>query len=187
MKRKDKTAQFKKKVFRSAKECSYAAVFVALVSASQLVLAVIPGVEIVTLLFVAYAFCFGALRGMICATAFSFLRQIVFGIYPTVLILYLIYYNLLALIFGLLGKRIKKPLKFLWLIIIVACICTVLFTVIDNILTTAWYGYTERAAEMYWKASLTVMVPQVVCTAFSVGVLFYPLFRTFTSLKKGIH
>lgn len=173
MKRKDK-------IFRSsAKECSYAAVFISLVIAAQLVFAAIPGVEIVTLLFVTYAFCFGPLRGVVCATAFSFLRQIVFGIYPTVLILYLIYYNLLVLIFGLLGKCIKKPLKFLWLIIIVVCICTVLFTVIDNILTTVWYGYTERAAEMYWKASLTVMVPQVVCTALSVTFLFYPLFRVF--------
>lgn len=184
--KKRETAQSKTVVFRSAKECSYAAVFVALVIAAQLVFAALPGVEIVTLLFVVYAFSFGAVRGMLCATAFSLLRQIIFGVYPTVLILYLAYYNFLAFVFGWLGKRIGKPLRFLWVIVLVACGCTLLFTVMDNLLTTAWYGYTERAAELYWKASLTVLFPQLVCTAVSVGVLFYPLYRAFRLLKRGV-
>lgn len=182
----NKKKQSGKTVFRSAKECSYAAVFVALLIASQFAFAAIPSVEIVTLLFVTYAFCFGVVRGMICATAFSLLRQIVFGFYPKILILYLLYYNFLTLVFGLLGKKIQNPLKFLWLILLVACVCTALFTVIDNILTTSWYGYTARATKIYWKASIAVMVPQIICTAVSIVALFYPLFKTFNVLKKGI-
>ena len=60
----------KKGVTHSAKECAYIAVFVALVIAAQLAFSAVPGVEVVTVLFVAYAFTFGVARGMIAATAF---------------------------------------------------------------------------------------------------------------------
>ena len=83
------SAKKKTLVWRSGKECAYLAVFVALVIAAQLLLASIPGVEVVTLLLVTYSFVFGVRRGMIAATAFSLLRMLVFGFSPTVLILYL--------------------------------------------------------------------------------------------------
>ena len=70
----------KRVAVRSAKECAYLAVFVALLIGSQLPFAALPGVEIVTLLFVTYAFVFGICRGMLAATAFSLLRQFVFSI-----------------------------------------------------------------------------------------------------------
>ena len=56
---------------RAAKECAYLAVFVALLIAAQFVFSFLPGVEIVTVLFVGYAFVFGVKRGMLAATAFS--------------------------------------------------------------------------------------------------------------------
>ena len=89
----------------SAKDCAYIAVFVALVIVAQLALSLVPGVEVVTVLFVAFSFAFGVRRSMIAATAFALLRQIAFGFYPLVLILYLVYFNLLALLFGFIGKR----------------------------------------------------------------------------------
>lgn len=168
----------------SAKECAYLAVFVALVIAVQTVLSLIPGVELVTVLFVAYTFTMGVRRGMIAATAFSVLRQIVFGVYPIVLVLYLIYFNLLAVCFGLLGKKIKNPLKLLPVIVVVACICTVCFTMIDNVLTPLWLGYSKKSAALYFKASLPFMIPQVICTAISVTALFYPLHKVFLAVKK---
>ena len=42
---------------------------------------------------------------MITATCFSLLRCLLFGFYPNIIILYLIYYNLFALLFGTLGKK----------------------------------------------------------------------------------
>ena len=77
----------------------------AFVIGAQFALSVIPGVELVTVSFVAYAYVFGYRRGMVAATAFSLLRQLVFGIFPTVLLLYLIYYNALVCVFGLLGEK----------------------------------------------------------------------------------
>ena len=175
--------QNRNKIARSAKECAYLAVFVALVIALQTALSILPGVELITVMFVAYSFTLGVKRGMIAATAFSLLRHMVFGAYPTVLVLYLIYFNLLTVCFGVLGKLIKNPLKWLVIIVFTACVCTLCFTLIDNIITPLWLGYDRRSATLYFKASLPFMIPQVVCTAISVATLFYPLHKTFKTLK----
>ena len=171
---------------RSGKECAYLALFVALVIASQLALSALPGVEVVTVLFVGYSFVFGVRRGTISATAFSLLRQLIFGFSPTVLILYLVYFNGLAALFGVLGKVVKKPLLALWWIVLVACVCTACFTMLDNILTPLWYGFSKRATKAYITASLPFMIPQLICTALSVGLLFLPLQKTFSLVGKSL-
>ncbi len=176
----------KKRIAHSAKECAYLAIFIALLIVSQLVLSVVPGVELVTVMFVAYAFVMGVGRGVVAATVFSLLRQVVFGIYPVVLILYLIYYNILALCFGVLGRKIRNPLKFLLLIVGLACIATICFTLLDNILTPLWYGYGERATKAYFYASLSFMIPHLICTAVSVSVLFLPLKKAFGFVAKRL-
>lgn len=169
----------------SAKECALLAVFVAVVIAAQVALSALPGVEIVTVLFVSYSFSAGWKRGTLSATAFSLLRQSIFGFFPTVLILYLVYYNLLTLSFGLLGERIKKPIKALPLIVMIACLGTALFTVIDNIITPLWYGYGTQATRAYLFASLPFMLSQVICTAISVTGLFLPLWKAFKTFYKN--
>ena len=168
----------------TAKECALLAVFVAVVIASQTILSAIPGVEIVTVLFVSYSFSVGWKKGMLAATAFSLLRQIIFGFFPTVLVLDLVYYNLLALSFGALGKKIKKPTKYLPLIVLLACLGTVFFTIFDNVLTPLWYGYNKRATELYFFSSLPFMIPQVICTIISVTCLFLPLWKSFKIFYK---
>ena len=50
----------KKIAIRSAKEVAFPSVFVALTIGAQAVFAAVPGVELVTVLFVCYAFSFGA-------------------------------------------------------------------------------------------------------------------------------
>lgn len=173
----------KDKVVRSAKECTYLAVFVAVVIATQVVLSVLPGIELVTVLFVSFSFVMGGKRGIIAAIAFSLLRQFVFGIYPKVLVLYLIYYPLLAFCFGGLGKILRHT-KGLIIVVVVACVCTVFFTMLDNILTPLWLGYSARDAGLYFFASLPFMFPQVICTAVSVAMLFLPLHKVFSMIKR---
>ena len=176
----------KKGTVRSAKECAYLAVFVAVVIALQLAFSAVPGIEFVTVLFVSYAFVFGWKRGMAAATVFSLLRQLLFGFFPTVLILYLIYYNFLTLLFGLIGKWMKFTYKFLPLLVVIACVCTLLFTVLDGLITPIWYGYTARATRAYFVAALPFTLPQVVCTAVSVATLFIPLYKVFVLAGKPI-
>lgn len=168
----------------TAKELAQLAVFVALVIAAQFALSFIPGVEIVTLLFVVYAFTFGIYRGTLAATAFSLLRQLLFGFFPNVLVLYLLYYNALAAFFGFLGKKVGNPLKNLWWLTLTACFCTACFTMLDNIITPLWYSYTQKAAQAHFIASLPVMFPQIVCTAVTVGGLFFPLYKAFCLIKR---
>ncbi len=176
----------KKSRLQTGKECAYLAVFVAFVIALQLSLTFLPGVEVVTVLFVAYASVFGVKRGMIAATAFSVLRQLIFGFFPTVLILYIVYYNLLAVGFGWLGAKVEDGIRSLWKYVVFACIGTVCFNVLDVMITPLWYGYTASATWAYFLASLPFMLPQVLCTALTVGFLYLPLQRAFKTVKKGL-
>ena len=167
-------------VVRSAKDCAYIAVFIALLLGTQLMLSAIKGVELVTVLFVAFAYCFGWKRGILGATGFSLLRQFLFGFFPSVLILYLIYYNLLALVFGLLVKRERK----LWLVCLIACVCTVCFFLLDCVITPVWYGYPAEGFRVYFFSSLPVMAVHTVCAGVTTALLFPPLKRGFAFVEK---
>ena len=170
----------------TAKECAFMAVFVALLIASQFVLSAIPGVELVTILFITYSCAMGSKRGMLCATAFTLLRQFIFGALPTVLILYLIYYNLLTFTFGLIGKKLNLKLKNLIVVVIIACAFTAFFTLLDDIITPIYNGYSLKATKLYFYASLPVMASQVICTAISSVCLFVPFYKVFKSVKKPL-
>lgn len=182
-----KTGKFiRKAAVRTSKETAYIAVFVALLIAAQLVFAMIPGVEIVTLLFVTYAFTFGVCRGMVSATAFSLLRQFIFGFFPSVLVLYILYFNFLVLVFGLLGKAVKRPVQNLWWLLAVACACTTIFSMLDNLITPLWLGYDWAGTKAYFVASFAFMFPHIGCTGVTVGFLFLPLWKIFRAIKKGL-
>jgi hypothetical protein len=112
---------------------------------------------------------------MLAATVFSLLRQLVFGFFLSVLVLYLIYYNMLAWLFGFLGKRMSCKSKNLPLLTGIACVCTVGFTMLDNVITPLIYGFGQHAATVYFMQSMTALVPQCVCAFVTVTVLFEPL------------
>ncbi len=179
----DGTGKNKKRT-TSAKELAYLAVFVALLIGGQFVFAALPGVEIVTVLFVTYAYVFGTRRGMVAATAFSLLRQLVFGFFPTTLVLYLIYFNGVAAVFGLMGqgKRVK-----LSQITLVACLSTACFSVLDGLITSLWYSYSWTVAKAYFFAALPVAIPQIICAATTVFLLFLPLRKIFTAARARLN
>lgn len=170
----------------ATKEVAYIAVFVALLIAIQLVLAVIPGVETVTLLFVCFAFCFGVRRSVISAVVFSLLRQFVFGFSPTVLILYLIYYPLLCLAFALLGKSKKRLLFMLPFAVLIACLLTASFTLLDDIITPLYYGFSQKATRVYFYYSLPVLCTQTVCAGITIAVGFIPICKAFQIIKNRL-
>ena len=170
---------------KSVKEIATVAVFTALLIGGQLALSAISGVEIVTVLLLSFSFYFGARLGMLCATAFSLLRCFVFGFFPSVLILYLIYYNLFALVFGLIGRKCGKEadMKMLVVITFVAVLMTVFFSLLDDVITPLFYGYTGEAAKAYFFASFYAMIPQSVCAAVTTALLFPPLLGVYKRIK----
>lgn len=235
-----------------AKDIAYVAVMCALLIGGQYVFSFVAGVEIVTLLFVCFSCAFGVRRGVLCAVAFSLLRCFIFGFYPSVVVLYLVYYPLLAAIFGGLGHigedRFEKPPLWLavavnvlllgvaaacvfsaaldlikvsrvykvtvsvllWVIsglsvalciafdslffldgngkgralktiafAAVAAVCTITFTLLDDVITPLFMGFSRVQALAYFYASFTAMLPQTVCTVVTVGAFFLPLAKVF--------
>ena len=60
---------------------------------------------------------------------------------------------------------------------------TVLFTMLDNVITPLIFGFSYHAAVAYAAQSLYTLVPQLICAAVTVAVLFVPL----TKVIKKIH
>ncbi|MBQ8428463.1 MAG: hypothetical protein IJX18_04345 [Clostridia bacterium] len=174
-------------MLKSAKEIAYIAVFCALLIGGQLLFSAVPGIEIVTLLLVCFSFTFGALRGCVCAVAFSLLRQLVFGFFPTVLVLYLIYFTALCACFGALGSvwKGKEKSRLGWLVLIV-CAGAVCFNLLDVLITSLWYGYAPKAAQAYFIASWSFTLPQVACNAVTVGLCFLPLTKALGAAKRKL-
>lgn len=169
----------------AAKEISLVSIFTALLIGGQFVLSGITGIEVVTVLLLSFSFYFGIKRGLFVATAFSILRCFIFGFFLNIIILYLIYYNLFVVIFGLLGKRFDRAINKgrHAVLIVIALVMTVFFTILDNTIATFYYGYTWEVAKRYYLLSLTALVPQVVCTFMTV-LLLLPILIKLYSLTK---
>lgn len=224
----------------NAKKVAVCAVSVALLIALQFTLSYVPGVELVTVFLLCFSYVFGILMGVISATCFSLLRCILFGFNISVIVLYMIYYNLLAVLFGALGKKtVPSWLSFvilsfsavasayfavtglpisiiyqkqitivLWavfsisvvLIIVyavliskykgkagreiasatsIAAVCTMCFSLLDDVINPLIYGLSLDAAKVYFYNSLPFMIPQILCTLISVALLFKPFVTVF--------
>ncbi len=171
---------------KAAKDVALISIFTALLIGGQLALSLISGVEVVTVLLLTFAFIFGIKRSLLVATAFSLLRCFIFGFFPTIIILYLIYYNVFVIVIGAIGNIAKHNLSrvIYFLLIGIAVLLTVSFTALDNVITPLFYGFTKEAALAYAYASLTACVPQVICAAITVALLFPVLYRVCRKFKN---
>lgn len=153
------------------------AMCVALLIAGQLALSSVSGIEVVTVMLLCFCYCYGVRHGIAIATTFSLLRCFVFGFQINVIVLYLVYYNLFAIFFGWLGARFagkNTPLKTV-IVVASAVVFTVMFTLLDDVITPAIYGFSENATRVYFYQSLTAVIPQTICAAVTVSLLFHPL------------
>ncbi|MBP5466454.1 MAG: hypothetical protein J6Y43_02690 [Clostridia bacterium] len=161
------------------------ALFCALLIGVQLALSGVPGIVLVTAFFLAFCFCMGVLQGVVVGVSFSLLRCLLFGFFPTVIILYLLYYSLFALVFGFVGKKFgnqPSPVA-LFTVIVLSVLMTAIFSLMDDVITPLVFGFDKNAFVAYFYSSLAFMLPQCVCAAVSVGLLFIPLVKTFSLLK----
>ena len=160
------------------------ALYTALLLAVQFALSGVGGIELVTVFFLAFCYCAGIKAGITVAVCFSLLRCFIFGFYPTV-ILYLIYYSLFALFFGFLGRKFGTDIGFLKFaaVIVLSAAFTAAFSLLDDIITPLFFGFTFDAARLYFYGSLPFMLTQSVCAAVSVGILFLPLVKVLSIAK----
>lgn len=165
----------------SAKKIILSGVFTALLIGGQLALSGISGIEVVTVLLLTFVYRYGIGQGVFVANAFSLLRCFIFGFMPNVMVLYLIYYNIFVLVFGVVGKVFKHEysIKKHIVVVFIAIIMTAMFTMTDNVLTPLMYGFTANAARAYFVASLYTVIPQLVCTFATVIIVFPALLKIF--------
>lgn len=160
-------------VTTSAKYVAYIAVITALLIGAQYALSFAAGVEIVTALLLCLSAYFGVICGTLAALSFSLLRCFIWGIYPPVLILYLIYYPLFALAFGLLGKvkdesfknaraGIAVTVNVILLALVALPLCCAVFDVI-------------KISRLY-KATVTVLLYVIAGLSFSACIAFNAIF-----------
>ena len=85
-----------------------------------------------------------------------------------------------------LGRCIKGKysIKIHIILTVVAVILTACFTLIDDVITPIMYSYSAYATKLYFTASLTVMIPQMICSLATVSTLFYPLYKVLILAKK---
>ncbi len=170
---------------KTAKEISLLGVYVALLIGGQLIFSGVSGIEIVSALTISFFYFFGVKRGVILSTAFSLLRCLAFGFFVNVILLYLIYYNVIAVAFGYIGKAFNRKVnvKTILIVTITAIVFTALFTVLDNFISYIYLGLSQKAFKIYFEASLLTMIPQIICVAITVPILFIPLIKIFNAIK----
>ena len=172
----------------STKNLIFCALFVAILLASQLVLSSIAGVEIVSVLLLAFSYKKGVKNGLMVASAFSLLRCFIFGFMPNVIVLYLIYYNLFALVFALVGKKFayNYSVKSHIICIVLSGVMTICFTLLDCFITPLMYVFNFTSANAHFIASIPVIIPHVICVGATTIFLYFPLVKVLSikSLQK---
>ena len=165
---------------KTTKIITLTALWTALLICVQLALSGVAGVELVTVFFAAFCYFTGIAAGLTVAVCFSMLRCFLFGFYPTVIILYLVYYCIFAVVFGAIGKKTKGKISVGALIVatVVATALTAVFTLLDDVITPLFFGFGLPATRAYFYASLPFMSAQCICAAISVSVLFLPIVKT---------
>lgn len=174
-----------------AKDLALIGIFIALLIGGQFALSFVAGVEIVTVLILSFAFYFGLKRSLILVNAYNILRCFLFGFFPSVIILYAVYYNLFVVIFSLIGKKFSGKLTALRLVFTAAAaaLCTACFTLLDDIITPLFYGFDAKTALAYFYTSLPTMALQTVNVIVTVSIFLPLLIKAYSFIfpdKKGL-
>lgn len=164
------------------RDLSLIAMFSALLIGVQVALSFVAGVELVTATLVIFAAVFGIKRGMAVAVVFSLLRCIIWGFFPNVVVLYLIYFPLLALFSALCGKIKDFDWRYV-VTVIVAVVMTICFTLLDDVITPLISGFNRNAWRAYFYAGTPTMVAQSICAAVTLLIMYPPLFKLLDKMK----
>ena len=79
----------------------------------------------------------------------------------------------------------KKAVR-LAAVVVLAAVCTILFTLLDDLLYPLFYGAWGQTAIAYFYSSFPFMIPQTICTVVTVAILFLPLTKIFDKAAKNM-
>ncbi len=163
----------------AARKIALVGIMAATVECGKLILAVVPNVEVVTLLVALYGYVFGPL-GILAAIVFVFIEPMIWG-FGTWVISYLIYWPFVALIFCLLGAtRVKNRFALAGFAVLLTVFFGVLTTLVDvGVFTGNFDSFSYRFSVMYLRG-VTFYITQILCNA----VLFLGVFP-YLSRKLG--
>lgn len=169
---------------KQTKDVTVIAMYTALLIAAQYALSFAAGVEVVSAMIAVFAAVFGTKKGVILAVSFSVVRCLAFGFFPTVIVLYLVYFPLYAFVMSL---PAKKNVDRIWVAVPLAAALTACFTLIDDVLTPLLMSFSKKAWSAYFYSSLPTMLTHVLSVTAGTLVLYAPLKILLTKIRIGLY
>ncbi len=166
-----------------SRRISVLAIMVALLVVGKLALTMIPNVEVVSILCAIFSFAFGFIC-VIPTTLFCLILGIYWG-FNVWVIAYLLHFNLLCVVFALLGKKkIDNPI----IVALIAAVLTFGFGVLDGVLVTVLLGFETFIQRFlaYYLNGVVFVVIHIVSNFVIFLTVFKPLSMLITNLKEKI-
>lgn len=176
-----------KKALRfNARAVALVGIMAATLECGKLVLSFLPNIEVVTILCAIYGYVFG-IYGIVAAVVFVCIEPLIYG-FGSWLVIYIIYWPLVALVFMLLRK---KGIGGRIIPTICAICLTVLFGVLSSIIDTAFYlGINENYLTnlcLYYSRGFVFYLVQLACNAVVFPTLFAFLVKNLELVKPKVN
>lgn len=167
----------------AAKKIALVGIAAATIECGKLALAFLPNVEVVTLLTALYGYVFG-LYGVIASLIFVCIEPIIWGV-NTWIVLYFVYWPLVALCFWLFGKM---GIKNRWILTASAVILTVIFGFLSALIDVGLFsGYFDNFIYrfgIYYLRGIAFYIAQIVTNAVLFPLLFTTLSEKLRTFKN---
>ena len=163
----------------AARAIALVGIMAATVECGKLALAVIPNVEVVTLLLALYGYVFGLL-GVVASLVFVSIEPLIYG-FGTWVVSYYLYWPLVAFVFMLLAKmRVENRFILTGVAVLLTVWFGVLTSFVDLGLLSGFFENFWYRFGIYYARGIVFYTVQIICNA----VLFPLLFR-FLAAKLG--
>lgn len=168
----------------AAKKIALVGIAAATIECGKLALAFLPNIEVVTLLTALYGYVFG-LYGVLASLVFVCIEPLIWGV-NTWIVLYFIYWPLVAVVFCLFGKI---GLKNCWIFTASAVLLTASFGLLSAFIDIGLFsGYFERfwyRFGIYYLRGIPFYIAQIATNAVLFPLLFKPLSAKLSTLKQS--
>ena len=168
----------------AAKSIALVGIMAATLECGKLVLAMVPNVEVVTLLLALYGYVFGYL-GIAAAFVFVSIEPLIYG-FGTWVVSYYIYWPLVATVFWLLSKiGVKNRFVLTGVAVILTFLFGVITSLIDIGLLSGYFDNFWYRFGVYYARGAVFYAVQILCNAALFPLLFKFLAEKLERVKKS--